>query len=170
MGGDQNLETPKAGTGEWANRAQGLGMDLDSLLVCSRVQGTHGCKSVCEPSGRGSCSVLTICRGGMGLGGAGHVYVSTAGVSVGARAGTALCDHLLPTWDSVWPQGDEADHWTFRLGPLYVRWGMRAIKSGGGGGGGSGKVQSLQTQLDWRPKRGTDNRSSHPGLQGEPFL
>lgn len=71
----------------------------------------------------------------MGLGGAGHVYVSTAGVSVGARAGTALCDHLLPTWDSVWPQGDEADHWTFRLGPLYVRWGMRAIKSGGGGGG-----------------------------------
>lgn len=168
MGGDQNLETPKAGTGEWANRAQGLGMDLDSLLVCSRVQGTHGCKSVCEPSGRGSCSVLTICRGGMGLGGAGHVYVSTAGVSVGARAGTALCDHLLPTWDSVWPQGHEADHWTFRLGPLYVRWGMRAIKSGGGGG--SGKVQSLQTQLDWRPKRGTDNRSSHPGLQGEPFL
>lgn len=27
------------------------------------------------------------------MGGAGHVYMSTAGVSVGARAGTALCDH-----------------------------------------------------------------------------
>ena len=100
MGGDQNLERPKAGTGEWTNGAQGLGMDLDRLLVCSRVRGTHGHKNDCEPSGQGLCPVLTTHRGGTGLGCAGHVYVSTAGVGVGARAGTALCDgpfgHLGP--------------------------------------------------------------------------
>lgn len=93
MGGDQNLERPKAGAGEWTSRAQGLGMDLDRLLVCSRAWETCRHKSDCEPSGRGSCPVQTIHRGGTGLGHSGHVHVSTAGGGVGARAHTALCDH-----------------------------------------------------------------------------
>lgn len=34
LAGDQNLENPSSGAGEWTNGAQGLGMDQDRLLVC----------------------------------------------------------------------------------------------------------------------------------------